>query len=104
MAANQAAIDAAAPGVTNRELHLLAARTITEGLKDVGMMRGNVDRAVEAGAHALFFVHGLGHMIGLDVHDIEDLGDIVGYEEGEQRSDQFGLAYLRLARNWGPDL
>ena len=102
LAANQAAIDAAAPGVTNRELHLLAARTITEGLKDIGVMKGNVDRAVEAGAHALFFVHGLGHMIGLDVHDMEDLGDIVGYDEGEKRSDQFGLAYLRLARKLEP--
>jgi Xaa-Pro aminopeptidase len=102
LAANQAAIDAAAPGVTNRELHLLAARTITEGLKDIGIMKGNVDKAVAAGAHALFFVHGLGHMIGLDVHDMEDLGDIVGYEEGEERSDQFGLAYLRLARELKP--
>jgi len=102
LAANQAAIDAAAPGVTNRELHLLAARTITEGLKDIGVMKGNVDRAVEAGAHALFFVHGLGHMIGLDVHDMEDLGDIIGYEPGEERSSQFGLAALRLARKLEP--
>ncbi len=102
LAANQAAIDAAAPGVTNRELHMIAARTITEGLKDVRVMKGNVDRAVEAGAHALFFVHGLGHMIGLDVHDMEDLGDVVGYDEGEKRSDQFGLAYLRLARKLEP--
>ena len=84
LAANLAAIYAAAPGVTNRELHLTAARTITEGLKDIGVMKGNVDRAVEAGAHALFFVHGLGHMIGLDVHDMEDLGDIVGYASGEE--------------------
>jgi len=102
LAANQAAIDAAVPGVTNRELHLLAARTITEGLKDIGVMKGNVDRAVEAGAHALFFVHGLGHMIGLDVHDMEDLGDIIGYEPGEERSSQFGLAALRLARKLEP--
>ena len=102
LAANLAAIDAAAPGVTNRDLHLIAARTITEGLKDVGVMKGNVDRAVEAGAHALFFVHGLGHMIGLDVHDMEDLGDIVGYEPGEERSSQFGLAALRLARKLDP--
>jgi len=102
LAANQAAIDAAVPGVTNRELHLLAARTITEGLKDIGVMKGNVDRAVEAGAHALFFVHGLGHMIGLDVHDMEDLCDIIGYEPGEERSSQFGLAALRLARKLEP--
>jgi len=102
LAANQAAIDAAAPGVTNRELHLLAARTITEGLKDIGVMKGNIDRAVEAGAHALFFVHGLGHMMGLDVHDMEDLGDIVGYAPGEERSTQFGLAALRMARELEP--
>jgi len=102
LAANEAAIAAAGPGVTNRELHLLAARTIASGLKDVGIMKGNVDKAVEAGAHALFFVHGLGHMMGLDVHDMEDLGDIVGYEEGDERSTQFGLAYLRLARKLEP--
>lgn len=98
LAANEAAIDAAAPGVTNRELHLLAARTVVSGLKDLGLMQGDVDAAVEAGAHAMFFVHGLGHMMGLDVHDMEDLGDVVGYEPGEERSSQFGLAYLRLAR------
>jgi Xaa-Pro aminopeptidase len=57
---------------------------------------------VAAGAHALFFVHGLGHMMGLDVHDMEDLGDVVGYEKGEERSSQFGLAYLRLARKLEP--
>jgi len=102
LAANEAAIEAAAPGVNNRELHLLAARTITEGLKDIGLMKGNVDKAVAAGAHALFFPHGIGHMIGLDVHDMEDLGDVVGYPEGEERSEQFGLAYLRLARELEP--
>jgi Xaa-Pro aminopeptidase len=98
LAANRAAIEAAAPTVTNLDLHLLAARTIASGLKDLGLMQGDVDAAVELGAHALFFVHGLGHMLGLDVHDMEDLGDVVGYEIGEERSTQFGLAYLRLAR------
>ena len=102
LAANQAAIGAAAPGVTNRELHLLAARTVASGLKDLGLMQGDVEAAVEAGAHAMFFVHGLGHMMGLDVHDMEDLGDVVGYEAGEERSTQFGLAYLRLARPLEP--
>ncbi|MEJ2188791.1 MAG: M24 family metallopeptidase, partial [Acidobacteriota bacterium] len=58
--------------------------------------------AVEVGAHALFFPHGLGHMLGQDVHDMEDLGDAVGYPEGEERSTQFGLAYLRLARELAP--
>jgi Xaa-Pro aminopeptidase len=102
LAANEASIAAAAPGVTNRELHMIAARTVTEGLKGIGLMKGNVDKAVAAGAHALFFPHGIGHMIGLDVHDMEDLGDVVGYPEGEERSEQFGLAYLRLARELEP--
>lgn len=102
LAAQSAAIAAAAPGVNNRELHFIAARTITSGLKDLGLMRGGVEAAVEAGAHALFFPHGLGHMLGQDVHDMEDLGDVVGYPEGEARSTQFGLAYLRLARELAP--
>jgi len=102
LAANEAAIAAASPERTNRDLHLLAARTVVTGLKDIGLMQGNVDDAVEAGAHALFFVHGLGHMMGLDVHDMEDLGDVVGYQRGDERSTQFGLAYLRLARKLEP--
>ena len=62
-------------------------------------MKGNPDDAVAAGAHALFFPHGLGHMLGLDVHDMEGLGeDLVGYNEINDRSEQFGLAYLRLAK------
>ena len=64
----------------------------------MGLMRGNPESAVAAGAHALFFPHGLGHMLGLDVHDMEDLGDIVGYPKGERRSTQFGLNFLRLSR------
>ena len=98
LGANTNAIAAASPERTNRELHLLAARTVAAGLKDIGLMKGDVDEAVAAGAHALFFVHGLGHMLGIDVHDMEDLGDVVGYAQGEERSTQFGLAYLRLAR------
>jgi Xaa-Pro aminopeptidase len=68
----------------------------------MGLMKGDTDGAVAAGAHALFFPHGLGHMMGLDVHDMEDLGDIVGYPEGESRSSQFGLSFLRLARKLEP--
>jgi len=93
-----AAIAAAKPGVTNKALHLIAARTMASGLCDLGIMKGDVDAAVAAGAHALFYVHGLGHMMGVDVHDMEDLGDAVGYPEGEPRSEQFGLAFLRLAK------
>lgn len=100
--AQKDAIRAASPAVTNRELHLKAARVIAEGLADVGLMRGDLDAAVESGAHALFFPHGLGHMLGLDVHDMEDLGDVVGYDPDERRSEQFGLAALRLARRLEP--
>jgi len=72
---------------------------MVEGLKNLGLMRGDSEEAVQAGAHALFFPHGLGHMLGLDVHDMEDLGeDYVGYTKKVTRSDQFGLAYLRMAR------
>lgn len=102
LGAQQAAIAAAGPTLSNRDLHFVAAKRIAEGLKDLGLMKGAVDSAVEAGAHALFFVHGLGHMLGLDVHDMEDLGDAVGYPEGEARSSQFGLAFLRLARRLEP--
>ncbi len=97
-----AAIEAASPERTNRDLHLIAAETIARGLTQLGLMRGDPAEAVRNGAHALFFPHGLGHMIGLDVHDMEDLGDVVGYPEGEKRSSQFGLAFLRLARKLEP--
>ena len=97
------AIEAIKPGVKYRDVHLKAAKVIAEGLKDIGVMKGDVDAAVEAGAHALFFPHGLGHMIGLDVHDMEGLGeDRVGYDEEVRRSDQFGLAYLRMAKRLEP--
>jgi Xaa-Pro aminopeptidase len=90
------AVHAIKPGVTYRDVHLHACRIMTEGLKDLGLMTGNSTDAVEAGAHALFLPHGIGHMLGLDVHDMEDLGDIVGYKK-EKRSSQFGLNYLRLS-------
>jgi len=95
-------IEAAAPGVNNRQVHLVAARSIASGLKDLGLMKGDVEQAVASGAHALFFPHGIGHMMGLDVHDMEDLGDAVGYPVGEPRATQFGLGFLRLARPLEP--
>jgi Xaa-Pro aminopeptidase len=96
--ANIDAINAARPGMSNRDLHLLACRVIASGLKDLGLMKGDVDEAVAAGAHALFMPHGLGHMMGMDVHDMESLGEnLVGYNDKVKRSDQFGLAYLRFA-------
>lgn len=102
LAAQAASFAAAVPGVSNRDVHLAAARATVEGLTAVGLMRGDPDEAVAAGAHALFFPHGIGHMMGLDVHDMEDLGDAVGYDPGTARSEQFGLNYLRLARELRP--
>ncbi|MCP4220182.1 MAG: aminopeptidase P family protein [bacterium] len=94
-----AAIEAIKPGVPYRDIHLQTAKIIASGLKDMGLMKGDVGAAVKEGAHALFFPHGLGHMIGLDVHDMEDLGENnVGYDEDFTRATQFGLAYLRLGR------
>jgi len=91
------------PGIKYKEVHLTAARTMAAGLKDLGLMKGDTEEAVAAGAHALFFPHGLGHMIGLDVHDMEGLGEnYVGYDETVERSPQFGLAYLRMARELRP--
>ena len=101
--ANTETIKASIPGRTYREVHLMAARIIAGGLKDLGIMKGDLDEAVTAGAHALFFPHGLGHMLGLDVHDMEGLGEnLVGYNESLKRAEQFGLAYLRLGRELEP--
>lgn len=99
LAANNKATSLVRPGVTYKSIHLEAARTIANGLKQLGLMKGDVDEAVQQGAHALFFPHGLGHMMGLDVHDMEDLGENhVGYDEETRRSSQFGLAYLRMGK------
>lgn len=93
------AIKAIKPGKKFRGIHLQVAKTMATGLKELGLMKGDPGEAVKEGAHALFFPHGLGHMMGLDVHDMEDLGEnYVGYDKSTQRSDQFGLAYLRFAR------
>jgi Xaa-Pro aminopeptidase len=103
LSAQQAAIEGIAPEVRFEELHVLAAKTIAAGLKDIGLMKGNTDTAVEEGAHALFFPHGLGHMMGLDVHDMEGLGeDLVGYDDTVERSPQFGRSFLRLAKKLEP--
>ena len=96
-------IESLKPGVKYMDTHLFASKIITEGLKGLGFMKGDTDEAVANGAHALFFPHGLGHMIGLDVHDMEDLGEnYVGYAEGQERSTQFGLKSLRLAKSLEP--
>ncbi|MEG4110984.1 MULTISPECIES: aminopeptidase P family protein [unclassified Microcoleus] len=104
LAAHDACIDKVSPGVEYQDIHLLAARIMAEGLVDLGILRGNVEDLVEMDAHALFFVHGIGHLIGLDVHDMEDLGDLAGYEEGRTRSSRFGLGFLRLNRVLRPGM
>ncbi|HET9570422.1 MAG TPA: Xaa-Pro aminopeptidase [Bacteroidales bacterium] len=97
--ANNHAFQLIRPGIPYKEVHLAAAKVLAEGLKAVGILKGNVDEAVAAGAHALFMPHGLGHMMGLDVHDMEDLGEnYVGYDDEVSRSTQFGLRSLRLGR------
>ncbi len=101
--ANIKAIELSAPGIRYLDVHLATAKIIVSGLKDLGLMKGDVDEAVAQGAHALFFPHGLGHMMGMDVHDMEGLGeDFVGYDETISRSNQFGTAYLRLAKALKP--
>ena len=93
------AIQAIKPGKPFADVHMTAARVIATGLKEIGLMKGDTDEALKNGAHALFFPHGIGHMIGLDVHDMEDVGeDYVGYDQEFKRSEQFGKAYLRLGR------
>ncbi|MDF5728937.1 MAG: aminopeptidase P family protein [Rhizonema sp. PD38] len=104
LAAHDACIAKVHPGVEYQDLHLLACTIIASGLVDLGILQGNAEDLVEIDAHALFFPHGIGHLLGLDVHDMEDLGDLAGYEQGRIRSDRFGLAYLRLNRPLQPGM
>lgn len=99
LAAHDRALDLAKPDVTYQYVHVEVCKVLAQGLKDLGLMKGDVNEAVAAGAHALFMPHGLGHMMGLDVHDMEDLGQIyVGYDDEVRPSTQFGLASLRMGR------
>jgi len=99
LSAQESAIRAIKPGIEFRDIHRLACETLASGLKDIGLMNGDTKEAVNAGAHALFFQCGLGHMMGLDVHDMEALGeDYVGYTDSIKRSEQFGLRSLRLGK------
>ena len=98
-----AAVDKLKPGVPFREAHIAAATKIAEGMKRLGLMKGDPAEAAETGAYAMFFPCGLGHMMGLDVHDMENLGEqYVGYAEGMVKSKQFGFKSLRLARPLEP--
>ena len=91
--------DLARAGITYKEVHLEVCKVLAENMKKLGLMKGNIEGAVAAGAHALFMPHGLGHMMGMTVHDMENFGEInVGYAEGEKKSAQFGLSSLRLAK------
>ena len=102
VASHMAAVEALRPGVYFRDVYDLSAKIICEGMKSLGLMKGDMDEAVQIGAHAMFFPCGLGHMMGLDVHDMENLGEVwVGYD-GEPKSTQFGRKSLRLARKLEP--
>ncbi|NLV53619.1 MAG: aminopeptidase P family protein [Bacteroidales bacterium] len=102
-AAHDWVIENAKPGIKWLDMHLGACRIITDHLKAIGLMKGDTEEAVRAGAHAMFMPHGLGHMMGLDVHDMEGLGqNYVGFDEEVQPSTQFGLNYLRCGRRLQP--
>ncbi|MGM5470169.1 aminopeptidase P family protein [Flavobacteriaceae bacterium LMO-SS05] len=97
--AQHQAIQMLKPEVFFKDAHFTACCAIVDGLKEIGLMKGDTQEAVKSGAHALVFPHGLGHMIGLDVHDMESLGEnYVGYDHEVSKSDQFGLKSLRLGK------
>ena len=101
--ANNKALEISRPGITYKEVHLAAATVIVEGLKSLGLVHGDTESAVADGVQGLFMPHGLGHNMGRDVHDMEDLGEnYVGYEEGQTRARQLGLGSLRMARTLVP--
>jgi Xaa-Pro aminopeptidase len=104
LTAQRRAIAAVAPGTRYRNIHILAAQTLAGGLVDLGILRGNPIELVADGVLALLFPHGIGHLIGLDVHDMEDLGDRAGYAPGRRRDPEFGIRYLRLDRDLAPGM
>ncbi len=93
------ALQIARPGIKWYDVHMSVCRLMTDRLKELGLMKGDTDEAVRAGAHAMFLPHGLGHMMGMDVHDMEGLGQqYVGFDAEIQPSTQFGTNCLRLGR------
>ena len=98
LGALRAATSRVRAGTEYREVHQRACEVLTEGLCRLGIFKVSAQEALEANAHALFFPHGVGHLLGLDVHDMEDLGDLAGYAEGRARDERFGWGYLRLDR------
>lgn len=100
---NELAFNMTAPGVAYRDCHLAAVRHMLDRLGQLGLVNGDLDEMVSDGIGGLFMPHGLGHNMGLDVHDMEDLGeDLVGYDPGQKRSAQLGLGSLRMARKLVP--
>ncbi len=105
LAANTRAFELAKPGMLYRDVHLEACRVIIDGLKALGLMHGDTVEALAAGAHALFMPHGLGHMMGMDVHDMEDIGEkYVGYDRETERGTDVGTAALRMGRRLQPGM
>ncbi len=102
--AQRAAIAACATGRRYRDVHDLAAQKICEGLVEAELLRGDPAELAARGAHTLFFCHGVGHLIGLDVHDMEDFGDLAGYAPGRTRRTEFGSKFLRLDRDLDPGM
>ncbi len=103
--ANTRAFGLAKSGMLYREVHLEACRVIIDGLKSLGLMRGDTNEALAAGAHSLFMPHGLGHMMGMDVHDMEDIGEkYVGYDAETERGTDIGTAALRMGRRLQPGM
>lgn len=100
--AQRAAISACVPGARYRDVHMIAAREISAGLVEADLLKGDPDTLTEQGAYALFFAHGVGHLLGLDVHDLEDFGDLAGYATGRTRPTRFGDRFLRLDRDLEP--
>ncbi len=99
LAAQRAAIAAVRPAARYRDVHRIAGKELLAGLVALGLFKGDVEELYARGAAALFFPHGIGHLLGLDVHDMEDLGDRAGYAPGRERSRNFGDRYLRLDRD-----
>jgi Xaa-Pro aminopeptidase len=104
LAAQKDTIAAVRPGARYRDLHLLASRRLAEGLVALGVLAGDPEELVADGVTALLFPHGIGHLLGLDVHDMEDLGDRAGYQPGRTRAAEFGIRYLRLDRDLEPGM
>jgi Xaa-Pro aminopeptidase len=104
LAAQAAALNEVRPLVRFTKVHHAALASIADGLAQLGILRGSADELVQRGAAAIFFPHGVGHLLGLDVHDMEDLGDRAGYAPGRQRSAEPGTRYLRLDRDLDPGM